>query len=74
MILEFDMVWFLGILLVCLLALFVYFMYYPLRILALFSPFFKPEKKSSKDVLAVPVKPKIRIECIFLPKTDTNSW
>jgi len=59
---ELNMGWFPGLLLVCLPALVVYFVLYPLKIIALFSPLFKPEKKSLEDILAVPVKTKIKIE------------
>jgi len=53
---------FVAFLFVCLLVLVAYIFFYPLEILALFTPFYKPKRKVLDDILAVPVKPKIRIE------------
>lgn len=53
---------FLLFLLVCVLGFIVYFVYYPLKIIALFASFFRSQKKAPEDILAVHIIPKIRIE------------
>ncbi len=49
-------------LLVCVLGFIVYFFFYPLNILALFASLYKPKQKPRKEIMAVPVVPKISIE------------
>ena len=56
-----NLQWILWILLALLLALVGYFILYPLNVIALFSHLIKKKRKSKDDVLAVPVKFRIRI-------------
>jgi hypothetical protein len=57
---------------ILILAFVGYTFIYPLKIIALFSFFFKKKKSLNKDVLALPLKPRIRISFDRSIKDDSN--
>jgi hypothetical protein len=57
---------------ILILAFVGYTFIYPLKIIALFSFFFKKKKSQNKDILALPLKPRIRISFDRSIKDDSN--